>query len=491
MVNRPLLLLLALLAAPPAAAHDALRTALDAVSHGWRDGITPERRAALENLARFDDARCVDGILDLFERDEVALFPSARRVLGAYAGKETLARLADHGLKHRDPVAREQVLLALGEARPAGLDWRAAARAGLDDPDPRVRAAAVRVLGRARDDVRLDRILALALDPTERVRLEVPDALARLAPGRSLGALKGLLSDPRWRVRLAAARALTDMRDPEAVLPLVDRLPLEPGRLREDLLDMLSRLTGHDFELDIEAWKKFLAQAPPGFLKEGDQVALGQRTASANASSSLPYRSMGTRYHTIPSLSRRFLLITDLSGSMDTMLPPDPAQPAVPRTRLSVARAELLRLVGTLTQGDAFDLLPFEDEAKLWREKLTPASENMRKAANDEIATWTPGGGTNVYAALKTAFDLAERALDTPQPSDTDFDTIFILTDGAPSAGAVRDADLLLQYAIERNQALQLRIHCVSLAGEADGRSFLKRLAEIGGGRYVELTPDG
>jgi hypothetical protein len=42
----------------------------------------------------------------------------------------------------------------------------------------------------------------------------------------------------------------------------------------------------------------------------------------------------------------------------------------------------------------------------------------------------------------------------------------------------VRDADLLLQYAIERNQALQLRIHCVSLAGEADGRSFLKRLAD-------------
>ena len=60
----------------------------------------------------------------------------------------------------------------------------------------------------------------------------------------------------------------------------------------------------------------------------------------------------------------------------------------------------------------------------------------------------------------------------------------------APSDGAVRDQDLLLEYVAERNRTLALRMHCISLAGDAQCRDFLKRLSALGGGGYVEAAPD-
>jgi len=487
MVTRSALLGLALLAAPPAAARDEAGAAIDAVSRAWRDGATAERLAALESLARFDEPRCVDAVLEVLEHDEVALFPAARRVLGSYTAERTLKRLQDRGLQHRDGRVRAQVLSALGEARPEGFAWRDAARAGLDDEDPRVRAAAVRTLSRARDGERLDRILALAIDPAERVRLEVPEALERLAGPRAQAALCNLLNDPRWRVRTAAARALADLREPSAVLALVDRLAVESGRLREDLLDILERLTGRNFEMDIEAWKTFLREAPPDFLKQGDAVALGRRSGTGVASSSLRWRKIGTRYHTIASLSQRFVLLTDLSGSMETPLPARAGEKQPGRSRLAVAQDELYRLIDTLSPGDAFELLTFSDEARLWQGQLAQASEHERSAARAEIARWTPGGSTNMHAALAAVFDLAEHALDGPPNLAHDFDTLFVLSDGAPSSGDVRDPALLLSYVAERNRALQIRIHTVSLAAEPEGREFLEKLAALGGGQHVAL----
>jgi hypothetical protein len=74
-----------------------------------------------------------------------------------------------------------------------------------------------------------------------------------------------------------------------------------------------------------------------------------------------------------------------------------------------------------------------------------------------------------------------------------DVDTLFLLTDGAPSEGLIRDTDLLLQYVAERNRTLRLRIHCISLValGEAEAERFLKKLATLGGrGLHEPATPD-
>jgi hypothetical protein len=283
---------------------------------------------------------------------------------------------------------------------------------------------------------------------------------------------------------------MADLHVPEVVLPLIERLPLEPGRVREDLLDLLERLTGRDYEMDIEAWRKFIKEAPPDFLKDGDAVAAGTKTVQARASTGIRQHTLGTKYHTIGTLSRRFVLITDLSGSMDSTIPPHAGDNSPPLTRLATAQHEIDRLIEGLAPGDSFEMITFNDSAKAWKGRLFPATDTTRRAAQTEVAGWTPSGNTNLYDALRMAFDMAEKSMDAPAPTDADFDTLFVLTDGEPSEGVISDKDLLLDYVAERNRTLQLRIHCISLAAGAQARDFLKRLSTLGGGGYVEAAPD-
>lgn len=479
MVTLALALLLALPAAP-AAGGDEVRAALSALEQAGKGGVTAARFAALERLAGFDDPRCVDALLELLEQGEPAMAPTVRRVLGGYASAPALQRLAREGLGHRSPAVRAQVLVALGDGRPPGLDWLPAARAALGDAEPRVRAAAVYALGRARDAAAIGGLVEAAEDRAERVRQEAPGALARVAGVRSLATLARLLEDARWRVRLAAARALADLREPQAVALLVERLAAEPGRLREDLLALLQRLTARDFGLDVQAWRDFVRDAPPDFLKAGDEAALARLQPPRYVTGAL-------RYYGVSTLSRSFMLLTDTSGSMASALPVRYATDA-PRPRLRVAQDELLRLLGTLSAAESFDLVAFSDRARAWRGRLVPAEPQAVRAAGREIEGWRADGGTDVHGALELALAAAERALDAEGPVADDADTLFLLTDGQPSAGAVRDAALLLEHVAERNRVLQLRIHCVSLAGEGESRAFLQRLAQLGTGHYTELS---
>lgn len=482
MVGRALAAGLALFGAlsPPAAAQDG-KAAVRALERAWRTDVTAERLATLESLALHDEPVCVDKLIELVERDETAMLPTVRRILGGYSAPASIEALMSRGLRHRTPAVRAQVILALGEARSGALDWAALVEDALDDPFPVVRAAAVRTVGRARLGGRLDRVVELAGDPAERVRVEVPAALARLAGSRSLGALDRLATDPRWRVRLGAMQAYADVKTRPAVERLVEALARETGRLREDGQALLERLTGRFFGADAALWARWLAQAPEDFLAAGDDLALARLAPPRYADGTV-------RYYSISTASTRFVLLTDLSGSMETPVRMLGDRLAAPAPRLDLARAELTRLIGSLPSSSAFDLVSFRDEASAWRPALVRADERTRRAALAELEGWRPWGGTDIHGALKTVFDMAERALDSDRPRDEDLDTLFLLSDGAPSAGAVRDIELLLQFVAERNRVLRLRIHCLSFTGLAECRDFLARLAALGGGQYVELV---
>jgi HEAT repeat protein/Mg-chelatase subunit ChlD len=474
-----LAVLLAASLAAPASAQETVHQAVHRVEQAWRDGITPERMLALEQLARFDSPEAVDGLIDILERGEVAMYPAARRILGGYTLSESVKRLVKRGVSHRDPVVRTQVLLALGESRPAGLDWVALTQKALDDPLPMVRAAAVGLLGRARAAASVERIVALASDPSERVRSEVPGAIVRLAGSRAMPVLDTLARDLRWRVRLAAARALADLRTPEAALRLVEALESETGRLREDEVALLQRLTGRTLGLDSKPWRALLESAPPDLFAQGDAVALAGLAPPR-------YVTGEHRYYSISTTSLRFVLLTDLSGSMET--PVKLPDTEVSEPRLQVTQRELRRLLDSLSPRVAFDLLTFRDDAEAWRRTLVAADERNRRAARSEVDGYSAAGATNLHAAFESVFEMAETAMDSDIARPEDLDTVFLLSDGVATVGTVRDTELLLGYVAERNRTLQLRIHCLSLTSERESRDFLQRLATLAGGHYVELV---
>jgi Mg-chelatase subunit ChlD len=280
-------------------------------------------------------------------------------------------------------------------------------------------------------------------------------------------------------VRLAAAQALADIKTAASARRLVDALEREGGRLREDVVAMLERLTGRSFGADGPAWREFLASAPPDFLSRGDDVALRRLLPPT-------YVSSGVHYYTISTASQRFVLLTDLSGSMDTPVRAPGSEELV--SRMALTKTELGQMIAGLDRHVALDLVTFREAARVWKPRLVRIDELTRRSALREVEDYKAYGGTNIHGALAEVFDMAERALDAPLPSDEDLDTLFLLSDGVPTDGDVQDIELLLQYAAERNRTLRLRIHCISLSAEVDARDFLQRLAALGGGHYVEVV---
>jgi len=469
-----LALVLAALAAVPSPPSSA-RAAVRAFEQAWRQGLTPVILERLDALAAHDDPLVVDALLGVFTERAIPLYARARDILAGLTEARSLEHLLEAGLDHHDEVVREQVLVALGLGRPAGLDWVAVVEGALDDRVPRVRAAAVRALGQARADGRLSRIVDLADDESVRVRMEVPGALVRLAGERALPLVEALARDRRWRVRLAVAEALAALKTPEATRRLAVMLRDEHGRLREDVVAHLRRLTGRAYGADARVWLAFLDDAETDYLAEADRRRVEGRGTRRYAG--------GIVYHSVGSTSRRFVFLTDVSGSMDTPARVRETGEVLPRIEL--ARRELVGLVRELEPDVFFNLVTFESEQRFWRERPARATRTTRATAERVVAGYRAGGGTNLFAPLERLFDDVESTLDNSYDLDHDFDTLFVLSDGDPSEGRIRDTELLEAYVVERARALRLRIHCVALTEEPDAARFLERIAAATGGRLV------
>ena len=483
----PVALLVAVPVAPPGGGKEeaAARAAVKTYKSGRRNASPAASLRQyiyeLDLLKAHDSPVVVDVVLDELEQGLPERQRRLRGVLGGFTRVETLDYLVRHGLDHSRSEVREQVALALGEGRPAGYDWVTPLIMSLDDPTPRVRAAAVEVLGRARVAESLGAILELAPDTSVRVRQRVPEALARLAPKRALPMLSSMASDSSWRVRVSVVRALGTLKSRGSVEALIDVLEHEQGRVREDALNELRNLTRQNFGMSVEAWRRYLEIAPQDFLSN---TAVDGADPSASPGSVV--------YYGLSSLSTRFVMVTDLSGSMSTYEGASaiPTQRATRTgTRLDLTTRELTALLEHVETDVSLNLLTFTSGVKSWKNKLVPMHDKQRQRALQELESYRADGPTNVYAALETCFDMAAPSLDRPEREDETPDTIFLLTDGVPSEGRLQDPNFLLEYIGERNRDLQLRIHCISLTTLPAALEFMERIARLTTGQAV--TPFG
>ena len=159
--------------------------------------------AALRALIALDAGRGQDVLLTASRRREAARATTADIVVANALYR--VRRTAIHGLGYTDSDAAAAFL--------AGPD-------GLNDPDSRLRAAAVRsiaVLGR-RDAAAA--IVAALTDSRVEVRMAAARALGRLGDRRAAAPLIGRLADRHAQVRRLAAESLGYLADPAARPPL-------------------------------------------------------------------------------------------------------------------------------------------------------------------------------------------------------------------------------------------------------------------------------
>ena len=165
-----------------------------------------------------------------------------------------------------------------------------------------------------------------------------------------------------------------------------------------------------------------------------------------------------------PPRPRDLVLVLDRSGSMGGW-------------KMVAARRAAARIVDTLTGGDRFAVLTFDDRidhpAGL-PEGLVEASDRHRYRAVEHLARVDARGGTELLAPLRKALALL-RASQGGNGRDARDATVVLVTDGQ-----VGNEDQLLR---ELSADLhRVRVHTVGI-DQAVNAGFLGRLASVGGGR--------
>jgi hypothetical protein len=390
-------------------------------------------RATLDRVAasvgRFEEAKTVERVLSVFARH------SSWQVRWVFAEAATrwYGAPLDEALASKVLAA----LVALGK-----------------DPVPLVRIASARSLGASRDP-------------------------AAVAPLRDLST-----RDADWRVRAAAVLALGDTGGPEAITALIEAMATAEGRLLDDINATLFRVTGWNLvypEVWAQSWRDAKGEAP---APPKDPPPAAQEVKHAQ------------RFYGITTRSKRVLYIVDISGSMlkETKEPGDRSvgdKDKLHRTRWDVAQEELKRAIGGLVPDATFSIVFFNHSVQVWERELQKATPEARRLANEAIRGAEPKGATFTLGALREAFAVAGLlgSDGAARNGGALVDTIFLLSDGAPTdsqldGAKLMDPAILLEAVDCWNRDRAIVIHTIAI--DVMDNRFLRELAARNGGQFVE-----
>ncbi|MCA8978969.1 MAG: VWA domain-containing protein [Planctomycetes bacterium] len=325
------------------------------------------------------------------------------------------------------------------------------------------------------------------------------DAAARAAMVEALAAagdetwvefgLSTLLADESWYVKRSTALALAKLRVRDAIPALIDGIEREPGRTKTDYQEALTSLTGQNYRSNVPLWRRWWEENKETFVVP--PISEIEEQASEEAKEAL-----GLTFFGIRTDSERVLFVLDLSGSMDfAMVPrnnPDDdtgngREPDLPRageqSRLEAAKDALKRALGGIGDGAVFNIIFYASDVWSWQDDLLSMTGESRSEAMRYVEDLDAVGGTNIYGALATAFDMAGAESGDGWTSPK-IDTIFFLSDGRPSVGLTIDPEEILAYVRDRNQSAGIVIHTIGLSGAQDAY-LMRSLAEQNGGTYV------
>ena len=165
------------------------------------------------------------------------------------------------------------------------------------------------------------------------------------------------------------------------------------------------------------------------------------------------------------------------------------------RTRLEVAKNQLLRTIRKLPVDTKFAVIFYSHDVHVWREPpaLMPATAANKKEAIDWFLELRAVGSTMIFDALREALRYAVVGGGGGATDPRGADTIFLLSDGAPSTR--RGDELLTGAALEEavsgfldaNLAFRCVVHAIGV-GPEHNRDLMQRLARATGGTYKAVA---
>ncbi len=464
-----------------------------------RDAYEPEYMQAHERLVKF--AKQGNGTVSV---SEMELFQKKQKVMDELNEKVNALSLVP-----------EAVAGALTKTRDAdAVKWLV--EEGMKDKLWRTRAAIAGALGFAPADNALatPALVAAATEKDGRVRAAAIEALGRRGAKEQKDLVLKALEDERWQVRVAACGALGVLQLRDTVGPLIARMQLEEGRVKEDIDAALKLITGITYRGDALGWKGWwevnkadwesgkLAKKEEPKKEDGkdaggkDPAGGGNDPAAGGKDPAAPAAGGTTvTFYGIETKSKNLVFVVDVSGSMAepaTYVPEvnsggnAPAGGPKGKRKIDIARWELSKAIAQLPEDARFNIVTFHSDVKVYSPtKMVIATKANKTAAQQFAEKLEPQDATNIMDALEKAFDLAGGGkMQVDENYKGGVDTIFFMTDGTPTIGKSLDPKVIGDTVQKWNAVRKIRIHCIGIGKHAE--DLLKRLADESGGTYVK-----
>ncbi len=304
---------------------------------------------------------------------------------------------------------------------------------------------------------------------------------------KAFDALLKFIKDSAWEVRMTLADCLGETRkkkgDKKAVIVIDKMLPWlfkEPdGRTQNHIRAALYYITGKDYGLDKDAWKKWWDHEKPIFGKPKAKEETGPEDKDKDGKPDMttglekppPWRDPVAKEDASKSRPKffghelknaRVTFVIDVSGSMGEAA-------GAGKTKLEVVKDEMIKTIKAFDKRYWFNMYFYSDFCSRWKDKLQKAIEKNKTAAMNYVRGLGPMKMTNISYALRKAAE------------DPDTDTIILLSDGKPTVG-ITDTNALLQDVRKWNKYKKIKINTVGMAG--CDPNFLQKLAQQNGGSY-------
>lgn len=351
----------------------------------------------------------------------------------------------------------------------------------LRDVEPNVRIAACNAIGAALQP-HVDE--SLGKKPSTEVAATRDAANARLE--------ELLVRDPIWQVRSAAAFSLAIQKCKPVIPALIKGLEAELARKKDPwamdvrLHKLLEGLTGQSvLRGEIAPWQEFWKKEGPSFTVRTE----------ADKAANKPKQGRYEKFFDLEVESDRVLFVLDFSGSMAEPVTLKGAGTGAGQGQTSTKAAlvvqELKRLIMSLPDGALVNLVVFSDSVRTWRQEGgRPSLVKLDDTNRDDLLgnfldSLRPNGPTNLFDALDTALDFGGRGLHDKYYA-AGFDTLYVITDGAPTAGPIVDKEEIRRRVRETNRLRRITIHCITF-GDKNDTDFLGPLAAENGGRHIHV----
>lgn len=264
------------------------------------------------------------------------------------------------------------------------------------------------------------------------------------------------------------------IREPDALVSAVNRRasPL----LRERAGSLLKALTGALVPIDdVDAWRAFWA-------KEQHNIVVPNQLRKPDSGETR------VAFFGVPVTGTSIAFLIDTSGSMEEAPAGDgpitgTRRERLPKTRLDAAKSQLALAAQVMEPGSQFFVMTFAEDARCWTQRAVKPGRNVSRSLTGLMSRLNAHGGTNLYAGLVEALEMEGRKFGGEELPK--IDELFVLSDGEPTTGDVRDADTLLELVRHANKYAKVRINTV-FTGSGKGSELLRRLAEENGGVFVQ-----